>query len=600
LKTRLGKFFDNRFFPVLLLLGHLVVIGILLYFIDYYSKTGLENILMKWIPVNLHINFFLVVSALIFCLPAIREHIKNYLNRKGILIAAFIAAVFMLSSFFAPRDHRIYYDEDIYANIGQNIALKTQTGLCNYGTFEYEEYYPHSLSYNKEPSGWPYLISLLFQVFGVNELYAFFLNNFLFTGSVMLAYLITWHMTGNFYASFFSSLIFGLIPQNLMWGNTIAAEPAAAFFAGLSFLALILYLKTYKTSYLFLLMTLLPFSCQMRPESGLIIPVLAAYILLFSPGLFADRKFWAYLLFAGVLIIPHLVHLYAVSGHSWGAEESKFALSFFSNNFSVNGLFYINNKEFPAVFTTLAFSGLIFSKESIRQKACLMTWFILFCGIFLFFYAGSYHYGADVRFSLLTFLPLAILAGTGADEIRRRLESFIPSPRSTCIFLMVFLILFSAVRFFNMVHREGQEAWGARYDHKYAKEFIQNIPKRSIVLSQNPAMFLLWGQNSIQTYSGIEEPELIKQLIGKYQGHVYFHYNYWCNTKNIRNIRLCDAIKEKYVLTEVATAREQDHKYGLYKISLKDEEAKAQRHKGIKKPETKNQKHQTKDHKPGT
>ena len=409
MKTRLGKLFENRFFPVVLLAVHLLIIGVVLFFIDYHSKTGLETILMKWIPVNLHINFFLIVSAGIFCLPAIKEHLKNYLNRKGILIAAVLVAAFMLSSFFAPRDHRIYYDEDIYANIGQNIALKSQTGLCNYGTFEYEEYYPHSVSYNKEPSGWPYLISLVFQVFGVNELYAFFLNNLLFAGSVLLAYLITWHITGNFYASLFSCVIFGLIPQNLMWGNTIAAEPAAAFFAGLSFLILVLYLKARKDSCLFLLMTVLPFSCQMRPESGLIIPVLAASILLFSPEMLSDRKFWAYSLFAGVLLIPHLIHLYAVSGHSWGAEESKFALSFFSNNFSVNGLFYVNNREFPSVFTILAFSGLLFSRESIKYKACLLTWFLLFFGIFLFFYAGSYHYGADVRFSLLTFLPLAVL-----------------------------------------------------------------------------------------------------------------------------------------------------------------------------------------------
>ncbi len=571
LKTRLGKLYENRFFPVLLLAMHLLVIGVVLFFIDSYSKTALENILMKWIPVNLHINFFFIISAGILCLPAIKEHLKNYLNRKGILIAAVLVAAFMLSSFFSPRNHRLYYDEDIYANIGQNIALKSQTGLCNYGTFEYEEYYPHSVSYNKEPSGWPYLISLVFQVFGVNELYAFFLNNLLFAGSVLLAYLITWHITGNFQASLFSCVIFGLIPQNLMWGNTIAAEPAAAFFAGLSFLILVLYIKTHKDSCLFLLMTVLPFSCQMRPESGLIIPVLAVYILLFSPGILSDRKFWTYSLFAALMLIPHFIHIYAVSGHSWGAEGSKFALSFFSNNFSVNGLFYVNNIEFPAVFTILAFSGLLFSRDSIKHKACFLTWFLLFFAIFLFFYAGSYHYGADVRFSLLTFLPLAVLAGTGAEAVRSRLESLIPSPQSTGTFLMVFLILFSAIRFFNIAHREGQEAWGARYDHKYAKEFILNIPKRSIVLSQNPAMFLLWGQNAIQAYSGLEQPELIKQLIDKYQGNVYFHHNYWCNTKSIRNIRLCEAIREKYTLTEVATAREQDHKYGLYRISLKGE-----------------------------
>lgn len=569
LKTRLGELFENRYFPVLLWTAHLLIIGVALFFMDYHSKAGLETILMRWIPVNLHINFFFIIAAGIFCLPAVKDYLKDHLNRKGILIAAVLVAAFLLSSFLAPRDHRIYYDEDIYANIGQNIALKDQTGLCNYGTFEYEEYYPHSVSYNKEPSGWPYLISLVFRVFGVNELYAFFLNNLLFTGSVLLVYLITRHMTGSFYASLFSCIIFGLIPQNLMWANTIAAEPAAAFFAGLSFLILVLYLKTQRDTYLFLLMAVLPFSCQMRPESGLIIPVIAASILLFSSGKFFDKKFWAYSLFASFMLMPHLIHLYAVSGRPWGAEGSKFSLSFFANNFSVNSLFYLNNSEFPAVFTLLAFSGLLFSRGSTKYKASLFAWFLLFFGIFLFFYAGSYHYGADVRFSLLTFLPLAVLAGIGADSVRLKLESLMPSFQSTGVLLMTFLILFSAIRFFNAVNREGQEAWGARYDHKFAKEFIQNIPKRSIVLSQNPAMFLLWGQNSIQAYSGLEQPELIKQLIDKYQGHVYFHHNYWCNTKSIRNIRLCKAIREKYDLTEVAAAREQDHEYGLYKISLK-------------------------------
>lgn len=569
LKTGSGKLSANSFFPVIILSAHLVIFGTVVFFIDYYSKTGLETILMKWIPFNLHINFFLIASALIFCLPAIKEHLKNYLNKKGILIAAVLVCAFMLSSFLAPRDHRIYYDEDIYANIGQNIASKNQTGLCNYGTFEYEEYYPHSLSYNKEPSGWPYLISLLFQASGVNEIYVFFLNNIIFAGSALLAFLITSQLTGNFYASIFASIIFGLIPQNLMWGNTLAAEPAAAFFAGFSFLALLLYLKDDKISYLFLLMALLPFSCQMRPESALIIPALAVYILLVSPKTLSDIKFWTFSLLAAALIVPHLIHFYAVSGHSWGAEGSKFAFSFFRNNFSVNSLFYINNVEFPAVFTLLAFWGLSFSRESFKYRVGLLTWFLLFFGIFLFFYAGSYHYGADVRFSLITFLPFAVLAGIGTDAVRTKLDSFLPSPQNTCIILMAFIVIFSAVRFFNMVSREGQEAWGARYDHKFAEEFIQNIPKRSIVLSQNPAMFLLWGQNSIQTYSGLEQPELIKQLIDKYQGNVYFHYNYWCNTKSIRNIRLCEAIREKYDLTEVAKAREQDHEYGLYKISLK-------------------------------
>ena len=116
------------------------------------------------------------------------------------------------------------------------------------------------------------------------------------------------------------------------------------------------------------------------------------------------------------------------------------------------------------------------------------------------------------------------------------------------------------------IRQEGQEAWGARYDHKFAKESIEKIPHRSIVLTHIPTMFLLWGQNAIQTHAGINKPGLMKHLMQKYDGHVYFHYNYWCNTDNKRNRRLCQAIKEKYLLKEILRADEQHYEYVLYRI----------------------------------
>ena len=120
-----------------------------------------------------------------------------------------------------------------------------------------------------------------------------------------------------------------------------------------------------------------------------------------------------------------------------------------------------------------------------------------------------------------------------------------------------------------LVRQVGQEAWGARYDHQYAKEFVEMLPERSIVLTQNPTMLLLWQQNAIQTYAGINNPALIKTLLEKYQGHVYFHYNYWCNAMNKRNKNLCQGIMDKYDLIEVATAAEQNYKYALYRIKEK-------------------------------
>ena len=91
---------------------------------------------------------------------------KRRWNYQGILLVVLILATFAMVIFVAPCIHRIYYDEDIYAGMGQAIAETGRTGLCTFGTFEYGDYTPNWLSYYKEPSGWPFLLSLVFQLFG--------------------------------------------------------------------------------------------------------------------------------------------------------------------------------------------------------------------------------------------------------------------------------------------------------------------------------------------------------------------------------------------------------------------------------------------------
>ena len=579
LKTALKKIYANSFYPVLLLGIHLTLIGTVIFFIDYFSKAELENILKKWVPGNLKLNFFLIMAGIIICHQDILTTFKKFKNKKGVYLLLLFIFAFSVTFFVTPRTHRIFYDEDIYANTGQNIALTNQTGYCSYGTFEYDEYYPHWITYNKEPSGWPYLISLVFKIFGTNEFYAFVLNNFIFSASVLLVFFITQNLTGNDVAAFLSGLAYAVIPHNLTWSNTTAAEPSTAFFSGLTVLLLIIFFKTGKNRHLLLLALIIPFACQMRPESILLVPLSFTAFIIFSPKTLADRRLWTFAVFIAALIIPNLLHIYAVSGHSWGAEGAKFSIKFFETNIGVNGIYYLDNQAFPVLLTAFAVVGLLWSRPLIKWRLMIFCWFLLFWGIFLFFYAGSYQYGADVRFSLLSFMPLTVLAGMGACLIIDKLEAAMPGNGTKATInqhlatgLIALIMLFSFVQFLPLIRQVGQEAWGSRYDHQFAKEFIEKIPRRSIVLTHNPTMFLLWGQNAIQTYAGTNHPEIVQKLMEKYFGHVYFHHNYWCNTKTERNQRLCRSIKERYLLEEIAVASEQDYVYSLYKMSFKGEE----------------------------
>ncbi len=668
------------------------------------------------------------------------------LGQEGFLFLLVLAFAVLVLAFVSQRTHRIYFDEDIYANVGQNMANSSQAGMCNYGTFEYGEYYPHWLTYNKEPSGWPFLISVVFQLCGTDEAYAFFLNNLLLLFGVWLAWCLARELGGGPVARLSAALAFALIPHNLIWFNTIAAEPAAAVFGALTALLAFVYLRTGAIRHLFALAVVAPFACYMRPESGLIAAWAAATILLFAPGTVARRSVWALGALALFLLLPHLVHLYAMSGNSWGAPGDKFSLAFFIHNLKTNGLYYLNNRNFPVLLTALALAGVFAARASrsdpvagggscpgpivegggpgahriagrggpgpdcaagagaalpqgegpgqtgvpardgagatvltptgaiadpgasvptgagspvdagaqvstdaggavptgaggalfcpapgslavsrngaVKSRVSLVLWFFLFWGIFLFFYAGSYQYGADVRFALVSFMPLAVLAGIGgewlvclASDLMPPLsdEGFpeaegpapaaaegggVPSPapgtstpsppappcgdggrrnpagfggrasRTASLFLLAAL-LYSALGFWPLVRAEGQEAWAARYDHLHAREFLQELPRRSIVLTHIPTMFLLWGQGAIQTYAGVNNPEIIDDLLRKYDGHVYFHFNYWCNLVTDDQHKLCIGIRERYRLEEIAAAREQSFHYGLYKLSKK-------------------------------
>jgi 4-amino-4-deoxy-L-arabinose transferase-like glycosyltransferase len=573
---------------------YMVLAGAMIYVIDYYPKAALETLLMNGIPWSLRINFLLILIGIGLCRHDLAACLQNlfpenssrrriFLNMLPLLILLVLA--FIMVSFVAPRVHRIYYDEDIYANIGQNIALLGQNAMANYAAFEYGDYQLLWSTYNKEPGGWPFLISMAFQLFGVNELYAFLLSNLLYLGGILVVFFITREIIGDkktggsapIFPAFLAAAVYATIPHNLTWSNTAAAEPSAAFFTGLTVLCLMVWLRTGAARHLFLLAVVAPFACQFRPESGLLVALACAAVFIIPPtplSLLRRKEFWAMGLPATLLIMPQLLHLFAVSGQDWGAPGAVFSGFYLWKNIAVNGPYYLNNEQFPVLFTLLAVAGLFFGRAGGRIRIILLVWFLLFWGIFLFFYAGSYRYGADVRFALLSFMPIAVLAGLGGGFVRDLIgkkeagEGRRSAFGGRGILIIVVLIAFW-MPFLPMIRTVGQQAWEARVDHQYAREFIREIPERSVVLTHIPSMFLLWNRNAIQTYAGVNNSDVIQSLMAKYQGHVYFHENYWCHAEPDNPPGLCGQIREKYELEEIVTATEQHRRYGLYLLRMK-------------------------------
>jgi hypothetical protein len=526
----------------------------------------LQSFLSGYYVYLLELNFFLLIIAFIFSFKYIKK-IFSEIENKYLFLLFFLSILGIFSTaFIAPRTHRIFYDEDIYNSIAQNIAHHKKAVMCNEGYFENNELVVVEEEYNKQPPAYPYLISIIFRTFGTNELFTFILNNILFGLMVPLIFLISFLLFKDTFASLIACLIYILIPVNLQWFNTCAAEPSTVFFTGLAILASLIYLKDKKFVSLLFFVTCLAFSLSFRTESFLVVAVVFLIYLIKEPGVFKRKELYLFGILFLFLSTAILLHLYSVRGQSWGAQGPKFSLIYLPYNLATNLSFYFNNRHFPLLFPISGFIGLFFYKNQLKNKIVLLIWFLVFWGIFLFFYAGSYRYAdsLSIRFSLLTYAPLAIITGLSVKSLSKLLEKKIKSIKT----LLIILIIFNSTWFIPFIKSKTKgESELCRMDRKYAMEFVDLLPRNSIIYTHNPNMFLINKQSAVQTSAETYRPGIIQQHLNRFKGGVYIHYNYWSHVPySYLQRQFTTNILEKYDYNIIKEYHYKNHKYGLYKI----------------------------------
>jgi 4-amino-4-deoxy-L-arabinose transferase-like glycosyltransferase len=436
--------------------------------------------------------------------------------------------------------------------------------MCNEGYYENGELTVIEEEYNKQPPGYPYLISVIFRTFGTNELFTFILNNILFGLMVPLIFLISFLLFKDIFASLTACLTYILIPVNLQWFNTCAVEPSTVFFTSLAILASLIYLRDKRPVNLLFFISCLAFSLSFRTESFLVIGVVFLIYLIKEPGVFKKKELYLFGILFFFLASAIILHLYSVRGQSWGAQGAKISLDYLPYNFFTNSVFYFNNIHFPLLFSIFGLIGLFFYKvkEKFKDKLVLLIWFLTFWGIFLFFYAGSYRFGQDVRYSILSYPVLSIFAGLGLSYIENRFKNKVKSLKA----FIIFLIIFNFTWFLPFIKAEGEEAWAARNDHKYAAEFARLLPNNSIVFTHTPNIFLLNKKSAIQSSAETNNPGKAKRLANRFKGGVYVHYNFWSNVEDPVQKRFTENILNRYEHKTIKEYYYRNYKYGLYKI----------------------------------
>ncbi len=583
--------------------GLVIVAGLitLSVWVTNQSSWQIQETLKILSPLGLELTFLLLLIASGMTLIALYrgglyKDIWGGVGRNGwICLGVTVVVGVVLLAFVVPRDNRIYYDEQIYMNIGQTIAHTKgkgshsgedyqksfsttwkrfigQAGMCNEGRNEYGVYDCFRLEYNKEPNGWAYILSVAYRIFGVGERVSRITTNVMYLLSIITVFLAAYLLFNSTAASAYAAVIFALTPEVLLWSNTMAVEPSAAFFPALAILCALVFLRTKMFSALFLTTLMTVFASQFRPESAMICSVIVLLFVFRGLDEFKHGRMYLMLALFFVLMIPHFAHIYAVKDQAWGGTGPKFSFEYFSENFKVNFLFYLRNMRFPLLFTLFTIGAFCLKSAPNqfyhwKEKLTILLWFLLFWGIFVFFYAGSYNYGADVRFSLLSAAPLALLGGLGASQIVAYLKQKCAPSLLHCVLGIVIVV--TTLSFMPMLRAITQEAWAARADVFYAKQMVDELPPDSIVLTHNPNMFLVWGQNAAQASLVTEQRGYFNSFFNRYKGGVYFHFNFWCNVDDPLQKSFCQNILKRFKCVEIVSYQEKNYRYALYKVERK-------------------------------
>jgi Dolichyl-phosphate-mannose-protein mannosyltransferase len=541
-------------------LAWLAGVGVLVTWLLGTSTGDLWEQLKAWQFWSLDSCLFLAMILGVFLF---KDLIPLFDRSDGVRMALLASVAILLTVFAAPRTNRIFYDEQIYQSIGQNLADLRLAQVCNDGNVEYGRLQCASGEYNKQPYAYPHLLSVMYRLFGVHEGTAFAVNAVVMALTVCAVYLLAWVLFRDREAAFFAGLLLALTPQQLVWSATAAVEPSASLASVVALLCGAHYGRAGGTAAGGAAAVAAAYAVQFRPESLLMLPVIG---LLVWPRLRHDLQrpsgWWAGLLFLG-LVALHAGHLFAVRHVEWGTSAARFSLDYVAENLRVNGWFYLYDERFPMAFFLLALLG-SWRHELRRERVSLALYFLLFFAIDLVFYAGSYNYGADVRYSLMTYPPIAVLGGLGAARLARllaRVGTGVPAHA-----LVASAIAFQFLWYAPVVRATTEEAWAARADVQFARSLAAQLPRNSFVLTHNPGMFQLWGISAGQMSRVIANPNYVDFLASRYTGGVYIHWNFWCNVQDPVQPEFCRKAIAVSPVEIVREYRERDQRYALYRM----------------------------------
>lgn len=453
--------------------------------------------------------------------------------RKLGLVAGVGLAAWLVCGLGA-RTHRIFFDEQIYMQIGQTYAHTGRLAAASYARAEHGKFEYYNGELNKQPQGWPYVYGQFARWFGTSPRLGQELNRLAVATAASLLCLALmlgpWKLPAA--AGPLAGLAWAFTPMVPFWGMTAAVEPTAAASMVAVFAAGVIYIGCRdkpsiqgRPAAAALLAAATAFATYFRPESLMAFPLVVALLWCEEDDFVKDVVAWGALAFTLVLVAPNLAQLWTVREQDWGATDGqRIKLAIFGKNLATNGGYFFLGQDFPISATVLALAGIAWLMSRARSLALVIAaWFIPAWGIFLIFYAGGYYYGASNRYAVISAAPVALLAGIG-------LAAFIAwgLRRPAWLGLGCGLILLGWSPAMSFVPYWGREAVECQQEVDFVAKQARELPTGSLVISQVPSLWLINGRNSA-AWPNIRNMAVghLRELANQFPGGVFLHYGFW-------------------------------------------------------------------------
>lgn len=309
------------------------------------------------------------------------------------------------------------------------------------------------------PAGFPYIIVLLYIFFGQSSLWAMIFSALMGSLTIILVYLITYSMFKKEEIGLYTSLVFSLIPVELMINGSAAVRPVSSFFMALTILFFLLALEKNKVKLWSLFAITFSYCIYLRQENSILIVPMA--FLFFAKNKVSKKsfrmektiktikKYWLPLSIFILSQIP-VQHWILFGEVGWNGNGPVFSPYYFPFTTPVMlTLFFAKYSWIEALFnpltSVLLFIGIYFVFKGRYKKEMLFP-FLWFLSFFIleasYFQCGGYPQNfcvGDLRRHMTPFsLPYSIISGFVLFKINKKVKI------NRYLFLsIIFVILFA-------------------------------------------------------------------------------------------------------------------------------------------------------------